>query len=114
MGLRLAEQDVFLNVVGGLTIEEPAADLAAAAAIASSLNDQAVRAELALIGEIGLSGELRWVAQMDARLREAAKLGFKGAVIPHRLKGKFNVPKGFEIMEARSVGQAIKLAQVAK
>jgi DNA repair protein RadA/Sms len=114
VGLRLAEQDVFLNVVGGLTIEEPAADLAAAVAIASSLSDQPVRAELALIGEIGLSGELRWVPQMDARLREAAKLGFKGAVIPHRLKGKFNAPKGFEIVEARSVGQAIKLALVTK
>jgi DNA repair protein RadA/Sms len=114
VGLRLAEQDVFLNVVGGLTIEEPAADLAAAVAIASSLNDQPVRAELALIGEIGLSGELRWVPQMEARLREAAKLGFKGAVIPHRLKGKFSAPNGFEIMEARSVGQAIKLALVAK
>ena len=51
---------------------------------------------------------------MDARLREAAKLGFKGAVIPHRLKGKFNFPDGFEIMEARSLGQAIKLALVTK
>ena len=66
VGFRLAEQDVFINVVGGLTIEEPAADLAAAVAIASSLNDQPVRAELVLIGEVGLSGELRWVAHMDA------------------------------------------------
>ena len=114
VGFRLAEQDVFLNVVGGLTIEEPAADLAAAVAIASSLNDQPVRAELVLIGEVGLSGELRWVAHMELRLREAAKLGFKGAVIPHRLKGKFNFPDGFEIMEARSLGQAIKLAFVNK
>ena len=114
VGFRLAEQDVFLNVVGGLTIEEPAADLAAAVAIASSLNDQPVRADLVLIGEVGLSGELRWAAQMDARLREAAKLGFKGAVIPHRLKGKFNSPEGFKILEARSLGQAIKLALVSK
>jgi len=114
VGFRLAEQDVFLNVVGGLTIEEPAADLAAAVAIASSLNDQPVRADLVLIGEVGLSGELRWVAHMDARLREAAKLGFKGAIIPHRLKGKFSFPDGFEIMEARSLGQAIKLALVSK
>jgi DNA repair protein RadA/Sms len=114
VGYRLAEQDVFLNVVGGLTIEEPAADLAAAVAIASSLKDQPVRAELAMIGEVGLSGELRWVAHMEMRLREAEKLGFKGAVIPHRLKGKFNFPDGFEIMEARSLGQAIKLAFVNK
>jgi DNA repair protein RadA/Sms len=114
VGLRLAEQDVFINVVGGLTIEEPAADLAAAVAIASSLNDQPVRADLVLIGEVGLSGELRWVAQMDIRLREAAKLGFKGAIIPHRIKGKFNIPEKFEILEARSLGQAIKLALVTK
>lgn len=114
VGLRLAEQDVFINVVGGLTIEEPAADLAAAVAIASSMKDQPVRAELVLIGEVGLSGELRWVAQMDARLREAAKLGFKGAVIPHRLKGKGSTPNGFNVFEARSLGQAIKLALVDK
>jgi DNA repair protein RadA/Sms len=113
-GFRLAEQDVFLNVVGGLTIEEPAADLAAAVAIASSLSDQQVRADLVLIGEVGLSGELRWVAQMDARLREAAKLGFKSAIIPHRLNGKINVLDGFKIMESRSLGQAIKLALVSK
>ncbi len=114
VGFRLAEQDVFLNVVGGLTIEEPAADLAAAVAIASSLSDQPVRADLVLIGEVGLSGELRWVAQMDARLKEAAKLGFKGAIIPHRLNGKINVLDGFKIIESRSLGQAIKLALVSK
>lgn len=114
LGLNLAAQDIFVNVVGGLTIEEPAADLAAAAAIASSLSDQPVRAELALIGEVGLSGELRWVAQMDARLREAAKLGFKGAVIPQRLRGKVGAPAGFEALEARSLAQAIKIALLPK
>jgi DNA repair protein RadA/Sms len=114
LGLNLANQDVFLNVVGGLAIEEPAADLAAATAIASSLKDQPVRADLALIGEVGLSGELRWVAQMEPRIREAAKLGFKGAVIPQRLRGKFNTPAGFEVLEARSLAQAIKIALLPK
>lgn len=114
LGLNLSNQDVFLNVVGGLAIEEPAADLAAAAAIASSLRDQPVRADLALIGEVGLSGELRWVAHMEPRIREAAKLGFKGAVIPQRLRAKLNTPAGFEVLEARSLAQAIKIALLAK
>ncbi len=66
LGLHLGDQDIFVNVVGGLTIDEPAADLAIAAAIASSMRDIPVRADAVLIGEIGLSGELRWVGQMPA------------------------------------------------
>ena len=77
LGLRLGDQDVFVNVVGGIQVEEPAADLAVAAAIASSMRDLPVKADTVLIGEVGLSGELRMVGQMPARLREAAKLGFK-------------------------------------
>ena len=112
VGINLSNQDIFLNVVGGLTIEEPAADLAAAVAIASSQKDKPVRADLALIGEVGLSGELRWVSHMQIRLREAAKLGFKSAIIPQRLNGKMNLPKGIEVMEARSLSKAIKIALV--
>jgi len=82
VGLKLAEQDVFVNVVGGLQIDEPAADLAIAAAIASSWKDVSVRADAVLIGEIGLAGELRMPGQIQARLREATKLGFKTAVVP--------------------------------
>ena len=113
VGVNLSNQDIFLNVVGGLTIEEPAADLAAAAAIASSQRDKPVRADMVLIGEIGLSGELRWVSHMQIRLREAAKLGFKTAVIPRRLKTSMNLPKGIEVLEARSLAQAIKIALVS-
>jgi len=114
MGMRLADQDIFLNVVGGLRVEEPAADLAAAVAIASSLQDQPVRAEVVLVGEVGLSGELRWVSHMEARLREAAKLGFKSAVIPRRLRAKVTIPGGFDIQEARSLREAIKIALIPK
>jgi DNA repair protein RadA/Sms len=112
LNLRLSEQDVFVNVVGGLRIDEPAADLAVATAIASSMRDQPVRAELVLIGETGLSGELRMVGQMDARLREAASLGFKQAVVPRRLQRKQPWPKGIEVIEARSLREALKLALV--
>ncbi len=112
VGLNLSNQDIFLNVVGGLTVEEPAADLAAAAAIASSQKDKPVRADLALIGEVGLSGELRWVSHMEIRLREAAKLGFKAAIIPRRLNASLSLPDGIEVLEARSLSQAIKIALV--
>lgn len=112
LNVRLSEQDIFVNVVGGLRIDEPAADLAVAAAIASSLRDQAVHADLALIGELGLSGELRMVNQINARLREAASLGFKRAVVPRRIHRKESWPSGIEVQEARSLREALKLALI--
>ncbi len=113
MGLRLGEQDVFINVVGGLRVSEPAADLAMAAAIAASLRDAPVRADAVLIGEVGLSGELRWVGQMNARLREAAKLGFKAAIVPRRVRRSEPWPEGITILEARSLREALGLAILA-
>ncbi|HBX70153.1 MAG TPA: DNA repair protein RadA, partial [Chloroflexi bacterium] len=113
VGVRLSEQDVFVNVVSGLKISEPAADLAVAAAIASSVKDQPVRADAVLIGEVGLNGELRAVGQMTARLREAAKLGFKTAIVPRRLRRGEPWPQGIEILEARSLREALKLALIA-
>lgn len=110
LGIRLAEQDVFVNVIGGLKINEPAADLAIATAIASSMKDLPVRADAVLLGEIGLSGELRWVGQLEARLKEAAKLGFKTAIVPRRVRRGEPWPKGIEILEARSLREALKLA----
>ncbi|MGD8455816.1 MAG: DNA repair protein RadA [Anaerolineales bacterium] len=110
MGVRLSEQDVFVNVIGGLKIGEPAADLAVAAAIASSMKDQAVKADTVLIGEIGLSGELRMVSQMPARLREAAKLGFKSAIVPKRLRKGEAWPKDINIVEVRTLRQAMDQA----
>jgi DNA repair protein RadA/Sms len=110
VGLRLAEQDIFVNVVGGLQISEPAADLAMAAAIASSMRNAPVRAETVLIGEVGLSGELRMVGQMTARLREAAKLGFKTAVVPRRIRRSEPWPEGIQVVEVRSLRQALEHA----
>jgi len=103
---------VFVNVVGGLRISEPAADLALAAAITSSMRDVPVRADAVLIGEVGLSGELRWVGQMNARLREAAKLGFRRAVIPRRVRSNEPLPEGIEIQQARSLREALHLALI--
>lgn len=110
VGLKLSEQDVFVNVVGGLQIDEPAADLAIAAAIASSWKDVSVKADAVLIGEIGLAGELRMPSQMQARLREAQKLGFKTAIVPKAIRKGEGYPKGIEIVEVRSVDQALNAA----
>jgi DNA repair protein RadA/Sms len=113
-GLKLSEQDIFANVVGGLQIDEPAADLAIAMAITSSWRDIPVKAEAVLIGEIGLAGELRMPGQMQARLREAAKLGFKTAIVPKAIRKGEGYPKGIEIIEVRSVQQALDAAFAAR
>lgn len=107
VGLRLGEQDIFVNVVGGLLVGEPAADLAVAAAISSSARGAPVRADTVMIGEIGLSGELRMVGHMLARLREAANLGFKTAVVPRRLRHGEHWPEDIQVVEARSLRQAL-------
>lgn len=109
VGIRLADQDVFVNVVGGLKISEPAADLAVAVAIASSMRDQPVRADTVFIGEVGLNGELRAVSHMNTRLLEAAKLGFKTAIVPHRIRRGEPWTKDIKIVEARSLRDALKL-----
>jgi DNA repair protein RadA/Sms len=110
VGLKLSEQDVFVNVVGGLQIDEPAADLAVAAAITSSWRDIPVKADSVLIAEIGLAGELRMPGQMQARLREAQKLGFRTAIVPKALRKGEPYPKGIEIIEVRSIQQALDAA----
>ena len=110
VGLKLAEQDIFVNVVGGLQIDEPAADLAIAVAITSSWRDIPAKADTVLIGEIGLAGELRMPGQMQARLREAAKLGFKTAIVPKAIRKGEGYPKGIEIIEVRSIQQALETA----
>jgi DNA repair protein RadA/Sms len=112
VGVRLADQDVFVNVIGGLQIGEPASDLAVATAIASSFRNQPVAADVALVGEIGLSGELRAVSHLETRLKEAAKLGFKRCLLPSssQLKQIKNPP--LELLTARSLGDALQLALI--
>ncbi|MDX2137474.1 MAG: DNA repair protein RadA [Chloroflexota bacterium] len=110
MGLKLFEQDIFVNVVGGMKIDEPASDLAMATAIASSYFDTPVPPDLALIGEIGLTGELRTVAQLPARLAEASKLGFTRAIVPKLRRKLLDVPEGLKLIEARNIGEALATA----
>jgi DNA repair protein RadA/Sms len=109
VGLGLGGQDVYANVVGGMRIGEPAADLAVALAIASSFRDHPIDARLVAIGEIGLSGELRSVGQVERRLGEARRLGFDTAVIPasSARRGTTDVA-GLKVIRADTVAEAIE------
>jgi DNA repair protein RadA/Sms len=101
-GVRLNQHDVYLNVAGGLRVNEPAADLAVAAALVSAAFDKPTDPGMVYFGEIGLSGEIRQVAQAEARLKEAAKLGFDFAALPRRLahgNRKLSPPEGLRLEE---------------
>jgi DNA repair protein RadA/Sms len=112
VGLKLSSQDVFVNVVGGLKIAEPAADLTVALAMASSFRNQPIAPDLVVIGEVGLSGELRTVAQAQRRLIESARLGFKRALVPQSLLKMKDPPEGIELIGARTVSQAMDAALI--
>ena len=106
-GLRLGNQDILVNVAGGLKIEEPGADLAMALSIASSFYDSAVKQELVAVGEIGLSGELRSVAQLERRINEAARLGFKYCLAPRSGFKSLPPVKGIELIPVSTLKEAI-------
>lgn len=109
-GLRVLDEDLFVNVVGGLRIGEPAADLAMAIALASSHRDKVTPADMLFIGEVGLSGELRAVSQIGARLAEASKLGFRRALIPKQARMQDAEAKGIELLRVRSLKEALRVA----
>jgi DNA repair protein RadA/Sms len=102
-GVAIGANDVYLNVAGGLKIGEPAADLAVAAAVVSSLADEPVPPEMVVFGEIGLGGEVRPVGQREARLREAAKLGFRSALVPRGRPGSARAPRAPEAPTQRAL-----------
>jgi DNA repair protein RadA/Sms len=109
-GLRLNATDVYLNVAGGLRVSEPAADLAVAAALASAACDRPTSAGTVYFGEVGLSGEIRQVAQAEARLKEAAKLGFDAAALPRRLaRGNRAIapPDGLRLVEIGHIADLV-------
>jgi DNA repair protein RadA/Sms len=110
VGLRLFDQDVFVNVVGGLRISEPAADLALALAIASSFQNRPLPADMAAVGEVGLSGEIRTVSHLSRRLNEAAKLGFRRCIVPTTHRPPRDVPAGMNMIPARSLADALAAA----
>ncbi|MBA7698885.1 DNA repair protein RadA [subsurface metagenome] len=112
VGLKLGNQDIIANVTGGLKIGEPAADLGIALAIASSFRDMGVDPGLVAVGEVGLSGELRAISQLDRRVNEAARLGFKRCLVPKVGAKVSPAPKDIELIPVSTLREAIRLGLV--
>ncbi len=106
-GLKLYNQDVYVNVAGGLSLDEPAADLALCLAVASSLSDRTLPADVAAMGEVGLLGEVRPIPHMDRRLAECARLGFEQVICPRDRMGKTKPPKGMRLIPVSTLSQAV-------
>jgi DNA repair protein RadA/Sms len=107
VGLELLSCDLFVNVAGGLTVDDPAADLATIAALASSFRDRAIPARTLLVGEVGLAGEVRAVSQPEVRLAEAARLGFTRALVPAAAARHAAPPPGMELTGVETVAEAL-------
>ena len=109
-GMNLSNCDAYINVIGGLRLNEPAADLSVVLAAASSFRDTAVDDGLVAIGEVGLTGEIRAVSNLAQRLGEAARLGFRRCVIPRQGTEQLAAPAGLELLRVRNIREAIEIA----
>lgn len=107
-GMSVSGCDAYINVVGGLQLDEPAADLATLLAVASSYRDKPINSDVAAVGEVGLSGEVRSVQQLNLRLSEIARLGFGRCIIPAHIKGDVLQPDGLELIRVKNIREAIK------
>lgn len=109
-GMKLGVFDAYINVIGGLDLSEPGADLPVILAVASSYRDRAIPNDLAAIGEVGLTGEIRSVSHMNQRLGEIARLGFKRCIIPKNGSEKLEIPNGLTVYRVRNLMEAIEMA----
>ena len=109
-GLKLGIFDAYINVIGGLRLDEPGADLPVVLAIASSYRDQPIANDLVAIGEVGLTGEIRSVSHMNQRLAEVTRLGFKKCVIPKKSAEKLEIPDDLEIYKVQNLREAIEIS----
>ena len=109
-GMRLSMFDAYINVIGGLQLDEPGADLPVILAVASSYRDQAISDDLVAIGEVGLTGEIRSVSNMNQRLGEVSRLGFKKCIIPKNGSEKLEIPEGLAVYRVRNLREAIETA----
>lgn len=110
MGMFLQNQDAYLNIAGGVKLDEPAVDLAVAVSIASSFRDQPTQPFDVIFGEVGLTGEVRGVSRVDQRVREAQKLGFKRVILPQKSLKGWTSPVGIEILGVNTVAEALTAA----
>ena len=106
---RTYNQDVYINVAGGLELSEPAADLALCVAFVSSLTDKPVGPEIAVMGEVGLAGEVRTVPQCDRRISECARLGFTTIIVPRANARRSGIPEGVRVVGVDTVAQALSI-----
>ena len=106
-GLLVSSCDAYINVIGGLFLDEPAADLAMVIALASSFRDRPVPGDLAAIGEVGLTGELRSVNALGQRLSEVRRLGFTKCMIPARTGGRLDAPDGLQLIRVHNIREAL-------
>lgn len=109
-GLKLSQFDAYINIIGGLRLDEPAADLSVVLALASSCRDQAIPDDLVAIGEVGLTGEIRSVSHLNQRLGEIARLGFKKCIIPRNCPEKPEIPADLTVYRVRNIREAIETA----
>ena len=109
-GMKLGVFDAYINVIGGLRLDEPGADLPVVLAVASSYRDQPIADDLVAIGEVGLTGEIRSVSNMNQRLAEAARLGFKKVIIPKNGSDKVEIPRDLTVFRVRNIREAIETA----
>ncbi|MGI6706050.1 MAG: DNA repair protein RadA [Clostridia bacterium] len=109
VGMSLYNQDAYVNVAGGLKLDEPAADLAVVAAIASSFRNVPIGQDTVVMGEVGLTGEIRGIHQLEKRLMECAKLGFKKCMIPEDNRKGIRIPRGIEMIGVKQVEEALEI-----
>jgi len=109
-GLRVGGCDAYINVIGGLNIDDPGADLATILALASAYKDKPLRNDAAVFGEVGLTGELRQVSQINQRLAETSRMGFKTCILPNKSKSKLQIPENLELIHVGNISEAIKIS----
>jgi DNA repair protein RadA/Sms len=110
VGMNLAQQDIFVNVAGGVRIDEPAADLGVICAVASSFLDKPIPSRTMVIGEVGLAGEVRGIHQAELRIKEASKLGFKRCLLPGSNQSRLSLElEGMEMVGVQSVEETLEI-----
>lgn len=109
-GMKMSLFDAYINVIGGLRLDEPGADLPIVLALASSYRDQCIPDDMVAIGEVGMTGEIRSVSHMNQRLAEIARLGFKKCMIPRSGSEKLDIPEGLTVYRVRNIREAIETA----
>lgn len=109
-GMKLSAFDAYINVIGGLRLDEPAADLPVVLAVASSYRDTPIADDLVAIGEVGLTGEIRSVSHLNQRLSEVSRLGFRKCIIPKGGAEKVEIPAGLTVYRVRNIREAIEVA----